>query len=97
MPAYPPAASSGGETDAAAPATLVELTLHLVRGVVEHPESVRVVASGAEGATVLQIHVAAGDVGQVIGRQGRIIQAIRTVVRAAALRRGERVGVEVVD
>jgi predicted RNA-binding protein YlqC (UPF0109 family) len=50
-----------------------------------------------EGALVLVLHVAPDDVGKVIGRQGRIARALRTLVRASAVREGRRVLVEIAD
>jgi predicted RNA-binding protein YlqC (UPF0109 family) len=50
-----------------------------------------------DGAVVLQLHVAPDDVGQVIGRQGRIARALRTIVRASAARRDHRVLLEIVE
>jgi hypothetical protein len=50
-----------------------------------------------DDALVLRLHVAAGDVGKVIGRGGRIVRALRTVVRASAVREGRRVLVEIAD
>jgi predicted RNA-binding protein YlqC (UPF0109 family) len=84
-------------TEAVPPPPLRELVAHLTRGVVEHPDRVSVTETEREGTTIIEVRVAAEDVGKVIGRQGRIIQAIRTVARAAAARRGRRVAVEVVD
>ncbi len=71
---------------------LVEL---LARNLVEHPDQVRVTESGDDHLLVLEIQVAPDDVGKIIGRQGRVVNAIRTVVRAAAGRQGRRVNVEV--
>ena len=78
-------------------AALRQLVEFLTRGLVEHPEQVCVTGTVGEGAASLRIQVAADDIGKVIGRQGRVIQAIRTVARAAAMRRGQRVTVEVLD
>ena len=50
-----------------------------------------------DGALVLVLHVAADDVGKVIGRQGRIVRSLRTLVRASAAREGRRVLVEIAD
>ena len=50
-----------------------------------------------DGDTVLQLHVAPDDVGKVIGRQGRIARALRTLVRASAARRRGRVLLEIVE
>ena len=57
----------------------------------------RVDAEERDGALVLRLHVAPDDVGKVIGRGGRIVRALRTVVRASAVREGRRVLVEIAD
>lgn len=73
-----------------------DLILFLARSLVDHPEQVQV-EEFEEGRTlVYELHVAEEDMGKIIGRQGRIIKAIRSVVRASAARRGMRVAVEVV-
>jgi len=69
----------------------------LARRLVDDPEAVRVEEVEREGAIVLQLHVAQDDVGKVIGRQGRIARALRTIVRAAAARREERVLLEILE
>jgi uncharacterized protein len=74
-----------------------ELLDYLVRRLVDEPGAVRVEAHEREGATVLELHVAPDDVGKVIGRQGRIARALRTVVRASAARERERVLLEIVE
>lgn len=68
----------------------------LTRGFVERPEAVSVRMSERDGVVSIEIRVAPEDVGKVIGRRGRVIGAIRTLVKAAALRSGRRVVVEVV-
>ena len=74
-----------------------ELLADLARRLVDDPDAVRVDEIERDGAVVLQLHVAKDDVGQVIGRQGRIARALRTVVRAGAARSHRRVLVEIVD
>jgi predicted RNA-binding protein YlqC (UPF0109 family) len=64
---------------------------------VDDPDAVRVEEVEREGARVLQLYVAKDDVGKVIGRQGRIARALRTIVRAGAARSHQRVLVEIVD
>jgi len=67
---------------------------HLVRGIVDHADDVRVERSTARGE-VLEVHVHPEDLGRVIGRSGRTAKALRTVV--SALADGRRVRVDVVD
>ena len=74
-----------------------ELLATLAQRLVDHPEAVRVEEVERDDALVLQLHVAPDDVGKVIGRQGRIARALRTVVRASAARREQRVLLEIVE
>lgn len=69
----------------------------LARGLVSHPDQVRVQVADDDGATVLSLYVAEEDLGQVIGRGGRVARALRVVLRAAATNRGERATLEIVD
>lgn len=66
----------------------------LVRDLVENPEQVSVTAVESPRAVTLEVRVAEGDMGKVIGRQGKVAKAIRTVVKAAAVKDGRRVSVE---
>jgi predicted RNA-binding protein YlqC (UPF0109 family) len=74
-----------------------ELVEYLARRLVDDPEAVRVDEYKREGDTIIELHVAKDDVGKVIGRQGRIARALRTIVRAGAARETHRVLVEIVD
>jgi uncharacterized protein len=76
---------------------LAELLAELARRLVDDPDAVHVEEIERDGAHVLQLHVAKEDVGKVIGRQGRIARALRTIVRAGAARTNYRVLVEIVD
>jgi len=76
---------------------LAELLAELARRLVDDPDAVRVDEIERDGAHVLQLHVAKDDVGKVIGRQGRIARALRTIVRAGATRSSYRVLVEIID
>ena len=73
-----------------------ELLEYLARSLVAKPDEVRVVRTERDGAVVLELHVAAEDVGKVIGRQGRVARALRTLVRASGGRRHERALLEIV-
>ncbi len=73
-----------------------DLVEYLARSLVDRPDDVRVVRSERDGAVVLELHVAAEDAGKVIGRQGRIARALRTLVRAAGARQNERALLEIV-
>jgi uncharacterized protein len=75
-----------------------ELLEYLVRGLVSAPDEVVVSEVNEDSrTTVLELSVAQGDYGNVIGRGGRTAGALRTVVKAAAARQGARVFVDVVD
>ena len=74
-----------------------ELLEYLARGLVEHPDQVRVNEVHEDDATVLELSVADDDYGNVIGRGGRTAAALRTVVKTAAVRTKRRVFVDIVD
>jgi uncharacterized protein len=75
-----------------------ELLEYLARGLVEHPDQVRVnELHEDDGATVLELSVADDDYGNVIGRGGRTAAALRTVVKTAATKSRRRVFVDIVD
>ena len=74
-----------------------ELLAYLARELVDEPDAVRVETEERDDGVVLVLHVAEGDVGKVIGRNGRIARALRTLVRAASPRDGRRVFVEIAD
>lgn len=75
-----------------------DLLEYLARGLVEHPDEVRVRESEEDdGSLVLELSVGEDDYGNIIGRGGRTAQAIRTVVKAAASGSGRRVFVDIVD
>jgi predicted RNA-binding protein YlqC (UPF0109 family) len=74
-----------------------ELVEFLARALVDDPDAVRVEELEEDGEVVLEIHVAADDLGRVIGRNGRVANAIRTVAKAAATREDRRVLVEIIE
>jgi predicted RNA-binding protein YlqC (UPF0109 family) len=77
---------------------LAELVAYLAQRLVDDPAAVRVEeAEDENGVVVLRLHVAADDRGKVIGRQGRIVRALRTLVRAGGVREGRRYQLEIVD
>jgi predicted RNA-binding protein YlqC (UPF0109 family) len=78
-------------------ATLENLLLILARSLVDEPERVEVSGTETDSRVDLELRVAQDDMGRVIGRQGRTIRAIRTVVKAASVKLGKRVSVEVPD
>jgi len=74
-----------------------ELLLYMAKNLVDDPESVTVTETENEDGKVLELRVAEGDMGKVIGRQGRIAKEIRTIIKTVAMRTGEKVTVEIVD
>ena len=74
-----------------------ELLLYMAKNLVDDPEAVTVTETSSEEGKVLELRVAPGDMGKVIGRQGRIAKEIRTIVKTVAQRTGEKVTVEIVD
>ncbi len=74
-----------------------ELVEFIARALVADPDSVRVDQLDDDGETVLEVRVAQDDLGRVIGRSGRVANAIRTVAKAAATREDRRVLVEIID
>ena len=74
-----------------------ELLLYMAKNLVDDPDSVTVTESTDDEGKVLELHVAEGDMGKVIGRQGRIAKEIRTIIKTVAQRTGEKVTVEIVD
>ena len=73
-----------------------ELLEYIAKSLVEKPDEVTVNETETESAITLELHVAEGDMGKVIGRQGRIAKAIRTVVRSAAAKSSKRIIVDIV-
>ncbi len=75
-----------------------ELVAELARRLVDEPDAVRVErVEDEDGTLVLRLYVAEDDVGKVIGRQGRLARALRTVVRAGGVAEGRRLQLEIVD
>jgi predicted RNA-binding protein YlqC (UPF0109 family) len=75
-----------------------KLLEYLARALVDEPEAVQVDSfEEDDGTIVLELTVAEDDVGKIIGRHGRTVNALRTVMRASAVRHGRRVLVDVVD
>ena len=74
-----------------------KLIIAIAQGLVEEKDAVRVTVDepDEEGTVVYHLHVASGDMGRVIGKQGRIAKAIRVVMRSAAQQKGEKIVVEI--
>jgi len=72
-----------------------ELLAWIARGLVDEPDAVRVERVDEPDAVVLRLSVAPDDVGKVIGRQGRVARALRTLVRSAGARGDRRIVLEI--
>ena len=73
-----------------------ELVEVIAKALVDHPEEVVVTEKGEGRNITVELHVAADDMGKVIGKQGRIAKAIRSVVKAASTKDNKRVDVEII-
>ncbi len=69
---------------------------YLAKALVDKPEDVEVSQVEGERSVILELRVAPEDMGKVIGKQGRIAQALRTIVKAAAVKDGKRVMIEII-
>ena len=78
-------------------ATSKQVLEYLAKAIVDEPDAVEVDVSERRGGVMLSLHVAPDDMGKVIGRRGRVAQAIRTVVRAAGASEGVEASVDIVD
>ncbi len=72
-----------------------ELVEYLVKALVDEPDMVEIIEKQKDQTLVLELKVAPADVGKVIGKQGRIAKSIRTLVKAAAVKEGKKVIVEI--
>lgn len=73
-----------------------EIVEVIAKSLVQNPEQVEVKEIENDNITVYELHVASDDMGKVIGKQGRIAKAMRTVVKAAATRENKKVTVEII-
>jgi predicted RNA-binding protein YlqC (UPF0109 family) len=74
-----------------------ELLTYMIQNLVDHPDEVSVTERETAGETVYEVRVADGDMGKVIGRQGRIIKEVRVLMKDVAQKKGKKVSVEVLD
>lgn len=74
-----------------------ELLETLAQALVDKPEEVNVTVVEGERSIILQLHVAPDDVGKVIGKEGRIAKALRTIIKASATKIGKKAIVEIID
>jgi predicted RNA-binding protein YlqC (UPF0109 family) len=83
-----------GPVDGGAAQAVLE---HIARSIVDEPDAVRVEVSSQRGGVRLDLHVASSDMGRIIGRRGRVAQALRSLVRAAGAKDGTDASVDIVD
>jgi len=74
-----------------------ELIEYIAKSIVDKPEEVRVTEEATEDGIILRLEVAPDDTGKVIGKEGRIAKAMRTLLRVAAIRKGTRATLEIVS
>ena len=74
-----------------------ELLTYIVQSLVDDPAQVSVTERKADGEIIFEVRVADGDMGKVIGRNGRIVKQIRILMRAVAQRKGKKVSVEIME
>lgn len=80
-----------GESD------MKELVEFIVKSLVDYPDDVRVAVVPERDATVLELRVATADMGRVIGKSGRVINAIRTLVQVQAVKLGQNIALDIVE
>lgn len=73
-----------------------QLVEYVARSLVDDPEAVSVEVHDEDGATVIELHVAEEDMGKVIGRNGSVAKAMRTLLKVVATRQGEDISLEIV-
>ncbi len=76
---------------------MLKLVEAIAKSLVDNPEAVEVKEIEENQTIIIELRVAPGDMGKVIGKQGRIAKAIRTVVKAAAMKENKKVVVEIVQ
>jgi hypothetical protein len=73
-----------------------DLIEYIAKSIASHPEDVRVTEEDQDGRVILRLEVAPDDKGKIIGREGRVAQSIRVLLRVAAVKRGTRAVLEIV-
>ncbi|MBP9015643.1 MAG: KH domain-containing protein [Candidatus Atribacteria bacterium] len=74
-----------------------DLVEFIVKALVDHPEEVKVSEVEGEQSVIYEIRVSQEDMGKIIGKQGRIARAIRTIVKAAGAKKGKKTAVEILE
>ena len=73
-----------------------ELVDYIARAIVSHPDDVKVTEEDGDGQVLIKLEVHADDKGKVIGRQGRVAQAMRVLLRVAAVKEDTRANLEII-
>jgi predicted RNA-binding protein YlqC (UPF0109 family) len=89
--------STGSEAASGGASPMRAVVEVVARALVDHPELVKVTETERRGTTVLELRTAPGDMGKIIGRQGRTAAALRTLVTLTAERHGKRVQLDIRD
>ncbi|HID15356.1 MAG TPA: KH domain-containing protein [Candidatus Atribacteria bacterium] len=74
-----------------------ELLEYIIKALVDHPDRVDINVVDGSRSVIFEVKVAPEDIGKIIGKEGRIAKAIRTVIKAAAIKEGKRATVEIID
>jgi len=74
-----------------------ELVTHIIKSLVDNPDKIEVIEINGEKSLILEVKVAEEDRGKVIGKEGRIIKSIRTIVSSAAAKIDKRTSVELIE
>ena len=77
--------------------SMKDLLLYIAQNLVDNPDEVTITEKEARNETVYELHVAQSDMGKVIGRQGKVANEIRRLMRSVAQRQGKRISVDIVD
>lgn len=74
-----------------------DLLLYIAQNLVDNPDQVTITEKETESETVFELRVAEGDMGKIIGRQGKVANEIRRLMRSVAQRQGKRVSIDIID
>lgn len=73
------------------------LLAHIVKYLVDQPENIAITEIGSNDTSILELTVGSGDTGKIIGRKGRMAEALRTILSAAAAKQRRRIVLEIID
>jgi predicted RNA-binding protein YlqC (UPF0109 family) len=78
-------------------AAMKELLEYMVRALVDNPDNVQIEEIAGEKTIIFELRVGEGDLGKVIGKEGRMAKAIRTILTAASMKKGKRAQLEIIE